>query len=198
MIFIKNALQKIGNDCLIVNLKANNFFEGEGLRKEDFDQLFEVLKFEKNLNLSTSKKNNLLLCVLYYEYDDNKEAQTMLTELLSNSKSLSQGGTYEDSLHLLFNEIEIEIKIRQKEERDLKLLFNRLAQFTDKEKKFEDYLLLKHYFAYLKFLLKSYDETNNYTTDLIADIDEHKALVISNIIKYINHSSNTRYWICIC
>ena len=185
MIFIKNALQKIGNDCLIVNLKANNFFEGEGLRKEDFDQLFEVLKFEKNLNLSTSKKNNLLLCVLYYEYDDNKEAQTMLTELLSNSKSLSQGGTYEDSLHLLFNEIEIEIKIRQKEERDLKLLFNRLAQFTDKEKKFEDYLLLKHYFAYLKFLLKSYDETNNYTTDLIADIDEHKALVISNIIKYI-------------
>ena len=185
MIFIKNALEKIGNDCLIINLKANNFFEGEGLRKEDFEQLFEVLKSENNLNLSTSKKNNLLLCVLYYEYNDNKEAKQMLSELLSNSKSLSQGGTYEDSLHLLFNEIEIEIKIRQKDERGLKILFNRLAQYTEREKKFEDYLLLKHYFAYLKFLLKSYDETNNYTTDLIADIDEHKALVISNIIKYI-------------
>ena len=185
MIFIKNALEKIGNDCLIINLKANNFFEGEGLRKEDFDQLFEVLHLENNLNLSTSKKNNLLLCVLYYEYNDNKEAKQMLKELLSNSKSLSQGGTYEDSLHLLFNEIEIEIKIRQKDERELKILFNRLAQFTEREKKFEDYLLLKHYFAYLKFLLKSYDETNNYTTDLIADIDEHKALVISNIIKYV-------------
>ena len=185
MIFIKNALEKIGNDCLIINLKANNFFEGEGLRKEDFDQLFEVLHLENNLNLSTSKKNNLLLCVLYYEYNDNKEAKQMLKELLSNSKSLSQGGTYEDSLHLLFNEIEIEIKIRQKDERELKILFNRVAQFTEREKKFEDYLLLKHYFAYLKFLLKSYDETNNYTTDLIADIDEHKALVISNIIKYV-------------
>ena len=46
-------------------------------------------------------------------------------------------------------------------------------------------LLLKHYFGYLKFLLKAYDETNNYTTDLIADIDEHKDLVISNLIKYI-------------
>ena len=185
MIFINNALQKIGNDCLIINLKANNFFEGEGLRKEDFDQLFEVLQLENNLNLSTSKKNNLLLCVLYYEYNDNKEAKQMLTELLANSKSLSQGGTYEDALHLIFNEIEIEIKIRQKDERELKILFNRLAQFTEREKKFEDYLLLKHYFAYLKFLLKSYNETNNYTTDLIADIDEHKALVISNIIKYI-------------
>ena len=185
MIFIKNALEKIGNDCLIINLKANNFFEGKGLLKEDFDQLFEVLKLENNLNLSTSKKNNLLLCVLYYECNDNKEAKQKLMELLSNSKSLSQGGTQEDSLHILFNEIEIEIKIRQKNERELKILFNRLAQFTENEKKFEDYLLLKHYFAYLKFLLKSYNETNNYTTDLIADIDEHKALVISNIVKYI-------------
>jgi hypothetical protein len=65
------------------------------------------------------------------------------------------------------------------------MLFNRLVQFTENQKKFEDYLLLKHYFGYLKFLLKAYDETNNYTTDLIADIDEHKDLVISNLIKYI-------------
>ena len=185
MIFINNAIQKIGNECLIVNLKARNFFEGEGLRKEDFDQLFEVLKIDKNINLTTSKKNTLLLCVLYYEYDDNPEAKTMLRDLLSNSPSLCQGGTYEDSLHLLFNEIEIEIKVRQKEERELKLLFNRLAQFTETEKNFEDYILLKHYFSYLKFLLKSYDETNNYTTDLIADIDEHKTYTTNNLVRYI-------------
>ena len=89
MIFINNALSKTGNDCLIVNLKANNFFEGEGLRKEDFDQLFEVFKYEKNINLNTSKKNSLLLCVLYYEYDDNQEAKQMLAQLLSNPESLS-------------------------------------------------------------------------------------------------------------
>ena len=185
MIFVNNALQKIGKDCLIINLKANNFFEGEGLRKEDFEQLFEVLKVGKNIDLPTSKKNNLLLCVLYYEYDDNKEAKQILKDMLSNPQSLGQGGSFEDSLHLLFNEIEIEIKIREKDEKELKKLFNGLTEFAEREKKFEDYLLIKHYFAYLKFLLKSYDETNNYTTDLIADIDEHKDLVISNIIKYI-------------
>ena len=186
MIFINNAIEKIGKDCLIVNLKAKNFFEGDGLRKEDFEQLFEVLKLDQNINLPTSKKNALLLCVLYYEYDDNEEAKAKLRELLSNPQSLAgQGCTFEDSLHLIFNEIELEIKIRQKNDSELKILFNRLAEFTDKEKKFEDYLLLKHYFGYLKFLLKAYDETNNYTTDLIADIDEHKNLVISNIIKYI-------------
>ena len=185
MIFINNAIQKIGNDCLIVNLKAKNFFEGDGLRKEDFDQLFEVFKYDKNINLTTSKKNSLLLCVLYYEYDDNPEAKNMLRDLLSNPPSLNVGGDFKDSLHLLFNEIEIEIKIRQKDERELKILFNRLNQYSKIAKQFEDYLLLKHYFAYLKFLLKSYDETNTFTTDLIADIDEHKEYTNSNIIKYV-------------
>ena len=185
MIFINNAIQKIGNDCLIVNLKAKNFFEGDGLRKEDFDQLFEVFKYDKNINLTTSKKNSLLLCVLYYEYDDNPEAKNMLRDLLSNPPSLNVGGDFKDSLHLLFNEIEIEIKIRQKDERELKILFNRLNQYSKIAKQFEDYLLLKHYFAYLKFLLKSYDETNTFTTDLIADIDEHQEYTNSNIIKYV-------------
>ena len=37
MIFIENAMEKIGNDCLIINLKANNFYEGQKLRKEDFE-----------------------------------------------------------------------------------------------------------------------------------------------------------------
>jgi hypothetical protein len=169
-----------------VNLKAKNFFEGEGLRKEDFEQLFEVLKIEQNINLPFAKKNSLTLCVLYYEYDDNKDAKKMLKDLLSNPQSLAgQNCTYEDNLHLLFNEIEIEIKIRQKSEKELKILYNRLVSLGDKQKKFEDYLLLKHYSSYLKFLLKSYNEADSCTTDLIADIDEHKDLVISNIIKYI-------------
>ncbi len=186
MIFINNAIKKIGEECLIVNLKADNFFKGEeGLRKEDFDQLFEVFQMERNINLNTSKKNSLLLCVLYYEYDDNKEAQKMLKELLSNYTSLCQGGTIEDALHLLFNVIEIEIKIRLKDETSLKLLYNELAKYSEREKKFEDYLLLKHYFSYLKFLLKEYDQTNNYTTDIIADIDEQKKSGLNNIVKYI-------------
>ena len=109
----------------------------------------------------------------------------MLRDLLSNPPSLNVGGDFKDSLHLLFNEIEIEIKIRQKDERELKILFNRLNQYSKIAKQLDDYLLLKHYFAYLKFLLKSYDETNTFTTDLIADIDEHKEYTNSNIIKYV-------------
>ena len=60
MIFINNALNKIGKDGLIVSLKANNFYEGEeSLSGEDFDQLYEVFKANTNMNLSQSQKNNL-------------------------------------------------------------------------------------------------------------------------------------------
>ena len=50
MIFINNALRKIGNEGLIVNLKANNFYEG------DFAQLYEVFKYNENMNLTNSQK----------------------------------------------------------------------------------------------------------------------------------------------
>ena len=188
MIFINNALQKIGRDCLIINLKANNFFNGESLRKEDFDQLFDILKYDNNdIDLPKTNRNNLLLCVLYYEYDTNPEAQKIYKEQFANNyHQKNTGGTKIDLLHLLFNVIEMEIKIKQKNEKELKMIFNDLFYFCDKEKKFEDYLLIKHYSAYLKYLLHAYEETNNYTTDLIVDIDEHSDLSSkSNIVKYI-------------
>ena len=50
MIFINNAKRKIGNDGLIVNQKANNFYESEGLRPEDFHRLFDIFtKYESKI-----------------------------------------------------------------------------------------------------------------------------------------------------
>lgn len=189
MIFVNNAMNNIGKDFLIINLKANNFFREKTLRDEDFEQLFEVLtKYDDKIDLPKANKNNLFLCVLYYVYDKNVEAQRIYHEQFSNNyEAINIGGSQIDLLHLLFNVIEMEIKIKNKKpEKDLKLLFNYLCQFSDKEKKFEDYLLIKHYSAYLKYLIKSYEETNNYTTDLIVDIDEHvEAYSKSDLIKFI-------------
>ena len=185
MIFVNNALKKIGNEGLIVNLKANNFYEGEeSLSGEDFDQLYEVFKANTNMNLSQSQKNNLYLCVLYYEYNHNEEAKQILLNKLSNDDELLSEGTPEEQLHILFNIIEIEIKIRKKAEKDLKILYNKLYE-KKLNKNFEDYILQKHYFAYLKFLLCSYKDVDQFTNDIITDIDEDKSSVHSNLIKYI-------------
>ena len=185
MIFINNALKKIGNEGLIVSLKANNFYEGEeSFSQEDFDQLFEVYRASPKIDLPTSTKNNLVLCILYYEYNHSEEARKILLQKLNDDSELLNDGTQEDQLHILFNIIEIEIKIRTKNEKDLKLLYNKLCSFKQ-EKKFEDYIIQKHYFAYLKFLLRAYNDSLQSTNDIISDIDEHKNLVVNNIIKYI-------------
>ena len=185
MIFINNALKKIGNEGLIVSLKANNFYEGEeSFSQEDFDQLFEVYRASPKIDLPTSTKNNLFLCILYYEYNHSEEARKILLQKLNDDSELLNDGTQEDQLHILFNIIEIEIKIRTKNEKDLKLLYNKLCSFKG-EKKFEDYIIQKHYFAYLKFLLRAYNDSDKSTNDIISDIDEHKNLVVNNIIKYI-------------
>ena len=185
MIFINNALNKIGRNGLIVNLKANNFYEGESLSKEDFTQLYEVLKYNHNINLPSSIKNNLYLCVLYYESDTNEEAKKILIEkLLNDDKELLIDSTPEEQLHTLFNIIEIEIKLRKKDEKNLKILYNKLYKIKF-DKQFEDYILEKHYFAYLKFMLRSYEDADQFTNDIISDMDEHKSLAISNIVKYI-------------
>ena len=42
MIFINNAKKKIGKYGLIINQKANNFYEKDALRPEDFHRLFDV------------------------------------------------------------------------------------------------------------------------------------------------------------
>ena len=66
MIFINNALKKIGNEGLIVNLKANNFYEGEeSLSGEDFDQLYEVFKANTNMNIITMRKLNKFYLINY-------------------------------------------------------------------------------------------------------------------------------------
>ena len=185
MIFINNALKKIGNEGLIVSLKANNFYEGEeSFSQEDFDQLFEVYRASPKIDLPTSTKNNLFLCILYYEYNHSEEARKILLQKLNDDSELLNDGTQEDQLHILFNIIEIEIKIRTKNEKDLKLLYNKLCSFKQ-EKKFEDYIIQKHYFAYLKFLLRAYNDSDKSTNDIISDIDEHKNLVVNNLIKYI-------------
>ena len=68
MIFINNFKKKIGNDGLIINLKANNFYEKQNLRPEDVHKLYDIFtKFDSKIDLSPPIKKNFFLCVLYYE-----------------------------------------------------------------------------------------------------------------------------------
>ena len=185
MIFINNAKKKIGNEGLIINLKANNFYQGQGLRPEDFHKLYEVFtKFDSKITLAPPTKQNFFLCVLYYESNYINEAKKILEQNDINY-FMNSDWSNEEKLYVLFNIIEIEIKIRKMNEKELIILYNELSKIKCDKSKFEIYLLQKHYFAYLLLLLGEYDKTDKYINDIVYDIDEKKNLAKSNLINYL-------------
>ena len=136
MIFINNAKKKIGKYGLIVNQKANNFYEKDALRPEDFHRLFDVFtKYESKINLPPAEKTNFFLCVLYYESNYNESAKNILLTKLSNEEDLYKGCSLEEKLHILFNIAEIEIKIRKKNQNELiNVLSSKLNINSEKSK----------------------------------------------------------------
>ena len=181
MIFINNAKKKIGEKGLIINLKANNFYQGQGLRPDDFHKLYEIFtQFDSKITLPSSIKHNFFLCVLYYESNYNQKAKKIMEQS-------DQSTPTEDNLYILFNLIEIEIKLRKKTEYELKKLYNDLQRIKCDKNNFEIYLLQKHYLAFLNYLLGEYDLTDKYTDEIIYDMDEKskKASKESNLINYL-------------
>ena len=187
MIYINNAKKKIGPEGLIINLKANNFYQKQGLRPDDFHKLYEIYtQYDSKITLSSSLKQNFFLCVLYYESNYNEEAKKKLYEININN-IINKDLTKEEKLSLLFNIIEIEIKIRKKNEKELFFLFTELfkIKINYEKKQSENYLLQKHYLAYLKFLQGDFDFTDKYTIDMINEMDENKELKKGNLINYL-------------
>ena len=181
MIFINNAKKKIGEKGLIINLKANNFYQGQGLRPDDFHKLYEIFtQFDSKITLPSSIKHNFFLCVLYYESNYNQKAKKIMEQS-------DQSTPTEDNLYILFNLIEIEIKLRKKTEYELKKLYNDLQRIKCDKNNFEIYLLQKHYLAFLNYLLGEYDLTDKCTDEIIYDMDEKskKTSKESNLINYL-------------
>ncbi len=185
MIFINNAKKKIGKEGLIINLKANNFYQGQGLRPDDFHKLYEVFtKFDSKITLAPPIKQNLFLCVLYYESNYINEAKKILEQNDINY-FMNSDWSNEEKLFILFNIIEIEIKIRKMNEKELIMLYNELAKIKCDKNKFEIYLLQKHYFAYLLLLLGEFEKTDKYINNIVYDIDEKNNLTKTNLINYL-------------
>ena len=185
MIFINNFKKKIGTNGLIINLKASNFFEKQSLRPEDFHKLYEIFtKFDSKINLSPPVKKNFFLCVLYYESNYNENAKNSLNEI--NIKNyINENCTEEEKLFIIFNLIEIEIKMRKKSEKELESIYKELLDANFDKNKFDILLVQKHYFSYLKYLLGDYNSAEKYIEEIINDMDGNKKLEDTNLINYL-------------
>ena len=185
MIFINNFKKKIGTNGLIINLKASNFFEKQSLRPEDFHKLYEIFtQYDSKINLSPPVKKNFFLCVLYYESNYNENAKNSLNEI--NIKNyINENCTEEEKLFIIFNLIEIEIKMRKKSEKELESIYKELLDANFDQNKNDILLVQKHYFSYLKYLLGDYNSAEKYIEEIINDMDGNKKLEDTNLINYL-------------
>ena len=186
MIFINNFKKKIGNDGLIINLKANNFYEKQNLRPEDVHKLYDIFtKFDSKINLSPPIKKNFFLCVLYYESNYNENAKNSLNEI-DIKNYINENWTNEEKLFIIFNLIEIEIKTRKKTEKELESIYHELLDVYFDQNKSDILIIKKHYLAYLQYFLGDYNSAEKYIEEIINYIDRNTKFENINLINYLN------------
>jgi hypothetical protein len=103
MLFVKNAINLMGNKILIFNLKMNEFHKQNTLTIDDFQIIYNIINDNEEINeIVTESRKSLLLCSFYYIMNSNKKAQKEYQDRYlnfydnENSQSLL-------NLYLLFN-----------------------------------------------------------------------------------------------
>ena len=186
MLFVKNAIQLMGNKILIFNIKMNEFNKQNLLMKDDFETIYTIINDSEEINeIESESRKSLLLCSFYYIMDSNKNAQKEYQERYlqfyqnDNSQSLL-------NLYLLFNIIEFEFKYRKRDSNELKKLYNELNIYMNSSKYVEDYLLMKYYLALLKNLIEDYQNSNTFCSDIVASFSEYSKNLPNNFSTYLH------------
>lgn len=188
MFFIQSAQRQFRPNNLIINAKITDYFQNFDFSKEEFDRCYSIMQGSEPISLKENEFISLFLPILYYVSSSNKEAiEVYKTKYLNNSFLRSNMPDFE-KMFVIFNIIEYEKKYNIRKKEDLQILFDELTKFNKKEKTFENFLLLKYYEALLKYLLKDYTTTMQFTNEIIMDIKdeiEKKNLMKTQLIKYI-------------
>ena len=189
MIFINSALRQFGDNPLIIQLKAKEFFQGKKLGKDEFDRYFSI--FTHIPRFPEPQQNNLILVFCYFDSEYNQNALTYYYMNFTENQNLYDkvsSGTQTTILYFFFNLIEFEIKTRTRPESELKRFFHSLNAFSSLGKTVEENLLFQYYLGVLKYFLKEYDKALAYSTEIILDIDEQtkkSQFKQNDLIRYI-------------
>ena len=190
MIFINSAIRQMGENPLIINYKAKQFFKGPKLGREDFDRFFTIFAESGNVpRFNIQEKNNMILAICYFDIDYNQNALNYYNlNFKEDIYEKVKGGQQKVILYYLFNLIEFEIKTRTRSSQELKIFYNSLNKLSQIQKTIEEYLLMNYYLGVIKYLLKEYDNALMATMNITVDIEEQiqkNQLSSSDLIKYI-------------
>ena len=190
MIFINSAIRQIGDKNLIIQLKSKEFFTDpkDHMRKEDFENLFNLLTSKDQIPIPLIIQTNLLLNACYYLVKFNKDVFRYINDIKNsyNQKNFND----KEKLFLLFNLIEIQRNYSFLNENDLNNIFNFIYSYNSNNN-YEENLLKKYYSAEIKFLLNDFINSNKISTDILVDFNNNNNNIIkSDFINFLKIRNN--------
>ena len=190
MIFINSAIRQIGDKNLIIQLNSKEFFTDpkDHMRKEDFENLFNLLTSKDQIPIPLIIQTNLLLNACYYLVKFNKDVFSYINDIKNsyNQKNFND----KEKLFLLFNLIEIQRNYSFLNENDLNNIFNFIYSYNSNNN-YEENLLKKYYSAEIKFLLNDFINSNKISTDILVDFNNNNNNIIkSDFINFLQIRNN--------
>ena len=190
MIFINSAIRQIGDKNLIIQLKSKEFFTDpkDHMRKEDFENLFNLLTSKDQIPIPLIIQTNLLLNACYYLVKFNKDVFSYINDIKNsyNQKNFND----KEKLFLLFNLIEIQRNYSFLNENDLNNIFNFIYSYNSNNN-YEENLLKKYYSAEIKFLLNDFINSNKISTEILVDFNNNNNNIIkSDFINFLKIRNN--------
>ena len=190
MIFINSAIRQIGDKNLIIQLKSKEFFTNpkDHMRKEDFENLFNLLTSKDQIPIPLIIQTNLLLNACYYLVKFNKDVFRYINDIKNsyNQKNFND----KEKLFILFNLIEIQRNYSFLNENDLNNIFNFIYSYNSNNN-YEENLLKKYYSAEIKFLLNDFINSNKISTEILVDFNNNNNNIIkSDFINFLKIRNN--------
>ena len=190
MIFINSAIRQIGDKNLIIQLKSKEFFTNpkDHMRKEDFENLFNLLTSKDQIPIPLIIQTNLLLNACYYLVKFNKDVFRYINDIKNsyNQKNFND----KEKLFILFNLIEIQRNYSFLNENDLNNIFNFIYSYNSNNN-YEENLLKKYYSAEIKFLLNDFINSNKISTEILVDFNNNNNNIIkSDFINFLQIRNN--------
>lgn len=169
--YLNKIVNFFGEQGLIIQAKANEFYTGKSLTKNDLIICFDVVSLPNSPLMNRVSISNYMACTLYFQSSYFPSAIQAFYKFVE--KNLKDDDPInKENLYRAFNVIEFEHKYRYCSPKELTFLINYLNKFSSMSKTLLEFILFKVYSAILLCEIKNFTRSNEQAYEAIPYITD--------------------------
>lgn len=169
--WLNKVVSFFGEQGLIIQAKANEFYAGKSLTKNDLIICFDVVSMTGGPLTNRVSISNYMACTLYFQSSYFPTAiQAFYRFVEKNLKE--DDAPNKEKLYTVFNVIEFEHKYHYCSQKELSFLITYLNKFSSMSKTLLEFILFKIYSAILLCEIKNFGRSNEQAYEAIPYITD--------------------------